>query len=292
MKKDIIIFLAVLIYTLIIVINNRLHRLQTRYLTVLNKQAIDDINDLIKDRNQAIETSQFTHHLWNETIDESIKLMINKLKDDIINEIGSDMVCIPEMTELYYSSKGNQNSDKQFVSTHMDGPFHSCQVYRALVVISGNKNIDTCFADEPLRVNLKKYDVLLFDYNNTPHYIEVNDTPNDDTQRIVLKLHFRPQQSPVCGELLCKYARETRSLFETNKQEFHLSGMIAMGGLHYNTYRKYIIIGILGLLLYYAHTNNEGTRWALWTFVGVEAIAALYALRFFFIDEKDCKCRN
>ena len=63
------------------------------------------------------------------------------------------------MTELYWSSKGNNNSDKQYVNTHMDGPFYYCNVYRVLVTINGNKNINTVFPNEKLDVNLKKYDM-------------------------------------------------------------------------------------------------------------------------------------
>lgn len=287
-KFDIILFTIVLFYSLIIVLFNYLYKVKTIYFPLKNTKAVDNIHNQIEG-NSNYDTTLNTKHYWNEEIGSELQVNIMQINDEILTHLHKDMIYIPSMTELYYSSKGNQNSDQQYVSTHTDGPFFACQVYRALVIINGNKNIDTFFPNEiPSKYNLKKYDVILFDYNNTSHYIRVNNQELDTSQRIIIKLHYTWKNASLCESNHCKFGRETRDLFELNKKDLYLSGVVARSGLYFFTFRHYIVVLMAIVLYYYYKTKNVILRCILWTFVVIEVITILYSLHFNFVDRKQC----
>jgi hypothetical protein len=284
---ELLIFITIVIYSIVIVIFNCYFRVKTIYFSLLNKKSIDDIYNNIQ--NSSFFTKKISTHIWNENIDSNIQESIQNINSEILSHLGDDMVYVPSMTELYYSSKENKNSDKQFTSIHMDGPFYTCKLYRALVSINGNKNIDTHFPnDKNKKHNLKKYDVILFDYNNTPHYIDVNNDKIDNSQRIILKLHYERLNSKLCQTINCKYGRQSRYVFESNKNKLFLSGIISSIGQYYNALRKYILIFILAILYYYYKTHNKIAKYILWLFVIIELIIILYTLHFNFIYKKEC----
>ena len=225
-----------------------------------------------------------------------VKDSILKINDEILDTIDDGFKYVPSMTELYFSSKNNQNSDKQFVDNHMDGPFYTCNLYRALVVINGNKNINTHFTDENKTMNLQKYDVVLFDYNNELHYIDTNNDTNDNSQRIILKLHYVKSNNNLCEKYNCEYNRETRYIFNINKKYMYLSGFASRLSLYYNTHRKYILILIFGLLCFYNKIKNKLThtiiRSILYLFSTIEIFVILYVLHFNLLNNDVCKSKS
>jgi len=268
---------------------NKFFALKTMYFTIQNKKHIDNIYtySVNKQDNNYIVTEKNSKHYWNESINDEIKDNIQIINSEILSHL-TNMEYVPSMTELYYSSKGNNNSDKQYVSTHMDGPFFTCKSYRALIIINGNKNIDTYFPDENLKINLKKYDVLLFDYNNTPHYININNNTVDESQRIILKLHYISRDSSICKSNHCKFGRQTRDLFELNKNKLYLSGILSRTGLYYNTFRLYIVLIVLLLIIYYLFYRNQIVKFLLCFFVLIETFFMIYTLHFIFLYRKEC----
>lgn len=288
MKIEIIIIIIIFIY--VIYVSNFYERVKTINYKIENKKVIDNIyNKLLYQKKFLQNTSKNTQHMWNENIDESIKKDIKKINNDIIGKIGYEYEYIPEMTEIYWSSKGNNNSDKQYVSTHMDGPFYYCDLYRALITINGNKNINTVFTYEKLDKNLEKYDISLFDYNKTPHYIYVNKNENDNTQRIILKLHYT--KNPFknhCKSVHCKFGRQTRNLFERNKKNLYIEGIISRTSLYYHTFRNYILFFVFLLIIYNLYNKHSKTIYLLYLFVFIEICIILYILHFNFINYKEC----
>lgn len=288
MKIEIIIIIIIFIY--VIYVSNFYERVKTINYKIENKKAIDNIyNKLLYQKKFLQNTSKNSQHMWNENIDESIKKDIKKINNDIIGKIGYEYEYIPEMTEIYWSSKGNNNSDKQYVSTHMDGPFYYCDLYRALITINGNKNINTVFTYEKLDKNLEKYDISLFDYNKTPHYIYVNKNENDNTQRIILKLHYT--KNPFknhCKSVHCKFGRQTRNLFERNKKNLYIEGIISRASLYYHTFRNYILFFIFLLIIYNLYNKHSKTIYLLYLFVFIEICIIIYILHFNFINYKEC----
>jgi len=100
---------------------------------------------------------------------------------------------IDEMNELYISCIGAAGSDKVFESKHIDGPFcilPFCTVVRTIVAIKGNSSIFTHFPMFHKKYNLLSNEFIIFDYNRHIHYIEKDTIICDDTDRIILKLHY------------------------------------------------------------------------------------------------------
>lgn len=284
-----IIFCLFFIYAINICIYNYFNKINFIHFISNNKKSIDKIYNSL---NLDVNTTKNSKHYWNEDINDSIQKEILKINDEILYNLDEGYKYVPSMTELYYSSKSNQNSDRQYVDNHVDGPFYACNLYRALVIINGNKNIDTHFPDINKVINLKKYDVVLFDYNNELHYIDVNNEEYDDSQRIIIKLHYVKSNNGLCEKYHCEFGREGRDLFEINKTDLHLSGVIARSSVYYITNRKYILILILFLLLfynfYYKNRLINICRFILYIFVIFEISGIIYILHFNFIKRKVC----
>jgi hypothetical protein len=288
---NIFIYVAIVVWIYAFIGFNFFYPVKTKNIKLKNKKVIDDIYEIMKNENdENKETTKNSLHRWNEGINKNIQKNIKIINEEILQNLGNDFKYIPSMTELYWSSKGNNNSDKQYVSTHMDGPFYYCNVYRVLVTINGNQNINTVFPNDKLDINLKKYDISFFDYNKAPHYIYVNKNKNDKSQRIILKLHY--VESPFkkhCEKVHCKFGRQTRYLFERNKKNLYLEGRIARTGLYYNTFRNYILFVIMLCILYLLFYNkNSKFIYLLYLFIFTEAIGFLYILHFNFISYKYC----
>jgi len=253
--------------------------LQLHYFSSIHKDIIDKIYAIV---NKNVNTESSSKHYWNEDIQNEIHNELTPIHEEILQRIGQEFRYIPSITELYYSSKHNNNSDKQYVNNHMDGPFYACNVYRVLVIINGNKNIDTHFpCYDNTVVNLKKYDILLFDYNNDPHYIDINNKEVDDSQRIILKLHYVKSDNTLCEKNHCEFARESRDIFEINKQTLYFTGIFSRIALLYNTNRAYILFFIFLLILLYCHKYKKGIlRYILYTFVIIEFLGIIILLHY------------
>ena len=286
---EIFIFLFFIIFSIIIEIF-KMNSLKILNLVIKNKKPINDIYDYMHKNNLLNQdTNKNTLHQWNENIDVFIKNKINIINNEILELIGNEYEYTPTMTELYWSSKKNSNSDKQYVSKHADGPFFYCNLYRALIIIDGNKNINTVFSKENLDINLKKYDTAIFDYNKTYHYIYVNKNKKDNNQRIVIKLQY--VKNPLiehCKNVHCLFGRETRDLFERNKENLFIDGMTARTYLYYYTYKIYILIFIILLFIYNLYVKSM-TKYILYLFVLIETGMILYILHFNFIKNEKCE---
>jgi hypothetical protein len=298
LQIEFVIFAIALLYSFIICLFNQFNKLEFRELVLeKSRQSIDKIYKEIVSSSKDINTEINSKHFWNEDIPNSIHKEIPSINSEIIDKIGHDFKYIPSMTELYYSSKGNQNSDRQYVDEHMDGPFFPCNLYRCLIIINGNKNIDTYFPDYNKVINLKKYDAVLFDYNKESHYIDINKADHDDSQRIIIKLHYvKKSDTDLCEKYHCEYGRETRDLFEVNKENLYMSGVVARLSLFYYTNRKYILIVILLLLVLYIKFNkgllHTIVKALLYLFSSIELANVIYILHFHFLNRKVCKMEN
>lgn len=286
------IFIVVFLYALVICVYNHFNKIKFIHFVTNNRENIDNIYNNL---NLHVNTEKNSKHFWNEDINNDLQKEISIINNEILENLDEGYKYVPSMTELYYSSKSNQNSDRQYVDNHMDGPFYACNLYRALVIVNGNKNIDTYFPDANKVINLQKYDIVLFDYNNELHYIDVNDKNHDDSQRIIIKLHYVKSNNNLCEKYHCEFGRETRDIFEINKTKLNLSGVLARLSLYYNTNRKYILflILLLLLLLFYnlGYKNNlvYTCKFILYVFLIIETFGILYVSHFNFITRKVCR---
>ena len=219
---------------------------KTKYFKLQNTTPVDNIYNHMMHRQDVVRQSDASSfHRWIEDLHPYVRSQINAIHQEIVHRINRNYIVVPSMTELYWSSKQNSNSDKQYVDTHHDGPFRHCRLHRILICINGNRSIRTAFPDEALDINLKTYEAVLFDYNKAPHYIYVDDTENDNSQRILLKLHYViPPLQSYCKKINCKFARQTRDLFERNKQNLFIDGIISRASLYYFTFKKIILFCI------------------------------------------------
>lgn len=294
-RLEFVLFIIIFVYSVLVCSYNYYNKSSYIHFVSKHKESIDKIYNNV---NLDVNTNLNSKHCWNEEIDNGIKTEILQINDEILGKLDDGFRYIPSMTELYYSSKGNQNSDKQFVDSHTDGPFYACNVYRALVVVNGNKNIDTYFPNIDKVVTLQKYDIVLFDYNNEFHYIDVNNSDFDNSQRIIIKLHYVKSNNKLCEKYHCEYGRHSREIFEFNKTDTYISGVFARLTLYYNTYRKYIlfiIFGLLLLLLYYHDSKGKNKfiqiciRCIIYIFMMIEIFGILYTLHFHFLSRDVCK---
>lgn len=103
------------------------------------------------------------------------------------------------MNEVYVTgpARSNEafNSDQIFYAKHVDGPFALmpfASVFRCIVGMDKNMMISTIFPTAHVTKNCCEGDVLAFDFNREPHYIERDASKKDlsDKFRVVLKLHY------------------------------------------------------------------------------------------------------
>jgi len=145
--------------------------------------------------------------------------MFYKKYDDYSMEI----CAITDMNEIYVSPPTNvQNtSDQVFFTKHIDGPYYYipfATVYRVIIGLDNNEEIETVFNQIPTSIILQKGDVTAFDFHRECHYIRKTDCINNDF-RVVLKLHYcvYPSSLKMFGKLLTRisiqYDKNFRNLF-------------------------------------------------------------------------------
>ena len=126
---------------------------------------------------------------------------------------------------------------------HIDGPFHLlpfCTVLRTIVAIKGNSSVftDFPFHNESYRILTNEY--IAFDYNRHVHYIRKDSAIDDNSDRIILKLHYiiTPQFLPTSiarfyKYLHYKYNSTMRTLFLKSQEENTLAYFINNGTVAY-----------------------------------------------------------
>lgn len=288
-----IVFVAVLLYICTVVFfqyrykSSRLIKLRQRNVLQLMYDELDRNNDIHQD------TQHNSKHMWNESLSPEIRRLIHPLNEEIIHRLGTGYSYVPAMTELYWASQENNNSDQQFVSTHYDGPFYYCDVQRVLVVISGSPCVHTHFPSDNATHTLQSGDVMVFHYDSTPHYISVDASCDDKTPRILLKLHYvRAPYKAHCARVHCTFGRQSRDLFNRNKRTLASDAVVARLGLHYVTYRPYVLVTFAVAFAGFLYTGHPLLRAILYLFVVTELVLVLYIIQFMFFSHKGCPAQT
>ena len=119
-KLSLDIYLIIIIWLYAFITFNFFYPVKTKYIQVKNKKVIDNIYEIMSKENDAQKDTDLNSlHRWNEDINNNLQKNINLVNNEILKDLGDDFKFIPSMTELYWSSKGNNNSDKQYVSIHI-----------------------------------------------------------------------------------------------------------------------------------------------------------------------------
>ncbi len=192
-----------------------------------------ELRDLETVRNWAVQqnpTKNTTTHWWVSQLGQDAKNAFHRLENShTIRELFNEKFNLDNysyepvnrMNELYISGPNREGtSDQVFFTEHIDGPFYLfpfASVYRCIVGMDANTEISTVFKNKSFV--LQKGDILAFDFNREPHYIESDPSKPNKDYRIVMKLHYcvYPKQLRWLGKTLkwltAKYDEIARRLF-------------------------------------------------------------------------------
>lgn len=209
-------------------------------------------------------------HLWYSNMSPQMQEKIDTVSHEIQQHLEhiynrEGIKCITEMTEINVSSKNKKNSDKIYFTRHFDAPFNlsNCKIIRALVGINGSSDTITVFSND--RVSIKTGMVALFDYNRSPHYVELSNTGGIDMHgenggsgpRITLKLQFViPNSDSWCSKVHQNWSTFSRSKLESTQDNYSLVVHIGIIASYLLTYMHYIILITLCLLAAYMYTKS------------------------------------
>jgi len=131
---------------------------------------------------------------------------------------------IPAMNEIYVASSHHaNNSDTVFYTQHCDGPwsvFPFCHVYRVMLAVNENKQVETHFTMERNGGCLSDGDAVGFDYNREIHVISDLPTKNTD-RRITCKLHYVVY--PKCFGFVGKFKGTLATWYNTTARNLFLA---------------------------------------------------------------------
>ena len=193
-----------------------------------DKRALQTVVDFVTKEDPARDC---TAHWWYQRLNGDVKeafthvmecpemmgMFWKRFRSDCYN-----VEAIPAMNEIYVaSSHHNNNSDTVFYTQHCDGPwsvYPFCHVYRVMLAVNENKQVETHFTMERSGGCLSDGDAVGFDYNREIHVISDLPTKNVD-RRITCKLHYvvYPKcfgwAGKVKGTLATWYNTTARNLF-------------------------------------------------------------------------------
>lgn len=179
--------------------------------------ALRDIYDFVSKENPSRDR---TAHWWFEKLKGKTKKAFDTIIDSeaiagmFAKKFRSDAWAVEpiySMNEIYVaSSHHNFNSDTVFYMEHCDGPWSVypwCFVYRCMVAVNENKQVETIFPMEGSGSCLSDGDVVGFDYHREIHIIRDLPTRNTD-RRVTMKLHYvvYPRCFGFLGRFLAKLA--------------------------------------------------------------------------------------
>lgn len=166
------------------------------------------------------------------------------------------------MNEIYVSGPARvgeaANSDHVFYSRHVDGPWGFvpfCSVYRCIVGLDRNMMISTNYPLAGISKNACEGDVIAFDFNREVHYISMDESKRDisDKFRITLKLHYciYPRVLAPLGWLMgwlnTRYNQSFRALFLKTIKPSSLYEHFLAWNVNFNTFLFDRIETLLGL---------------------------------------------
>lgn len=223
---------------------------------LIDKFEIYSLKVLHKHINELDIDKQKTYHKYELESGVIVRNSIDTIKYGKIYGIlqqyfqKSRVESIDSMNELYVSSIGGSGSDKVFETMHIDGPFHLlpfCTVLRTIIAIKGNSSIITDFPFHSQCYQIQTNEYIAFDYNRHVHYIRKDSAIDDNSDRIILKLHyiitppFLPR--PIVNfykYLHYKYNSTMRTLFLKSQEENLLASFINNGTVAYCYLYKYV----------------------------------------------------
>lgn len=234
---------------------------------------------------QNMTEKTISHHWWYEelpkiqkdifdvfTNHESITSSINTIFDFKTYAVEP----LYGMKEVYITGKNRSeeeiHSDHVFFTPHIDGPFllfPFVSVYRVLVGMNSNTEIETIFPMIQYSHTINTCDFIGFDFNREVHYIESKESEQEEP-RVTLKLHYviYPHSLYYYGKFIGylneEYNRLFRKLFlhtikPTNLVEYLNSYIIVIStNLFYigELYIGYRNIAYICLLMHFKHTYN------------------------------------
>lgn len=237
------------------------------YKRILETRIFDTKSDCNEERSafllekwtlQHYKKNGLSHHWWFSELPYHIRSYFEecghgkhviKMFRTLFYENHYEIVNIPMMDELYLTGNNQHkklHSDQVFYTKHIDGPFSFipyCSVFRCLIAINDNNNIQTEFPMANYSKKLNRGEVLAFDFNREIHNITCIDNYDSNTEpRIVLKSHFciYPKGWNILGKLACTlngyYNYLFRQLFLTSIEPTTFFEVCSSAIVMYGTY--------------------------------------------------------
>lgn len=277
-KKPILHSLIIIsiVYGIIIYIIRKLNKKETIQSEIKNKKNIDNLLKLVEKKLYSNKNPYNSQHFFYNDLHTDIKEKIDVVDREILHLLGPGYKSIPEITEIYYTSKKEgTNSDLAYHSLHTDGPFHYCDMYRFLICLKPNDNVITIIPEDNYKQKLKKYEILGFDYNNTHHYI-THDNNIPQESRILLKIQYT--NTEMCDHLVKNFAFYARNLFNVSKEKMYIKGMLMLVSLFISTYLIYFLL--LYILIAYFYFKSKKSNNLFLGILSTSIIIAVYKFVF------------
>ena len=211
------------------------------------KKALRDIYDFVTNEDPARDR---TAHWWFEKLRGKTKKAFENVIDSeaianmFAKKFRSDAWAVEpiySMNEIYVaSSHHNFNSDTVFYMEHCDGPWSVypwCFVYRCMVAVNENVQVETVFPMEGSGSCLSDGDVVGFDYHREIHIIRDLPTKNTD-RRVTMKLHYVVY--PRCFGFLGRFLAKLASFYNWAARNLFLSTIAPA-----NTFWKFMAFMVL-----------------------------------------------
>lgn len=161
-----------------------------------------------------------TKHIYTQNLSKSIISDINKIRNNkfLLNLCDKKNSCyvenITEMDEIYYSNP-KKGVDKNLYGAsvnfdiHRDKiipPFEGVSVYRVLIGLTDNDNIETKFIKFNKGHKLSNGDYMIFDFDKTEH--KVINHGESKNKRVILKLHYLVCENCEKSKLYINFVRK------------------------------------------------------------------------------------
>jgi hypothetical protein len=234
----------------------------------INENMAIDVLHIHTEKMQKSENK--TYHEYIEQAPVEIKTAFDIIKTGkILKRIshfypGCIVESIDGMNEIYITAIGSVGSDRVFETEHLDGPFFFfpfCTVLRCILAVRGNKGIVTEFPATCKSIVLDTNEFVAFDYNRDSHYIWKDMNVDDNSRRIILKLHYlvvyqfvpRPIVN-LYKKVHTRYNQFMRRLFLESQKETVLASVVNNGTkvycLLYKKIALFTIAAAGGILLF------------------------------------------
>lgn len=241
-------------------------RSHVRWVKLAAKQELSDLSIVKEWLDAQVLPKDKTSHWWHSSLPSHVQAAFDRVahSDAVMQSFRSqypagvyDIKVVPAMNEIYVAALDTRSatSDNVFYTNHVDGPWFGtpfAHLYRTIVAVNENEQIQTIFTQVPESKALTTGDVVAFDYNREVHRIALVPNASNRRQRYSLKVHYvvYPACVPIYGQLVAflnaGYNTLARKLFVKTLAPKTLIDWVCWKGVMVATNSWYAVLQVLG----------------------------------------------